>query len=79
MTAIKLDRLMTIDIDDVEDTRYKHRGNSNPKYSEYLRVWGVANIVKLTSHKKYKVDGCGHIYMSVANIFCNFFFYSIDI
>jgi hypothetical protein len=65
MTTTQLDRLMRININSIEDIRYKYFGVLKPKYSEYPRVWGEVGIMKLKSCDRCKLDGLGHTYMLV--------------
>ena len=60
MTATLLDGLHPVKIDGVEKSRYNHwSGGSEPKWAKYLRTWGEAGTVKLTSIATGKLEDRG--------------------
>jgi hypothetical protein len=46
MTMAKLDRLKLITINKVKKTRIEHYGLPLPNFTQYLRTWGEAEIIK---------------------------------
>jgi hypothetical protein len=49
-----LDGLMVTTIQDVTDTRYKHWGDPNPTFHNYLRTWGEVGKIKRKDKKGSK-------------------------
>jgi len=58
-TATLLDGLGVIDIDGVNETRYVHFSEKNPKFSKHLRTWGEAGTVTLKSKATPKIADRG--------------------
>ena len=59
-TATLLDGLQPVEINGVTKSRYNHWSNgSEPKWAKYLRTWGEAGTVKLTSLATGKLEDRG--------------------
>jgi hypothetical protein len=52
MTMTKLDWLKLITINKVKETRIEHYGLPLPKFTQYLRTWGEAGIIKIGKDRK---------------------------
>ena len=59
LTAVKLDGLEVVEIDNVKKTRYEHVFKRNPAFAGHLRIWGEAGTVKLKTSTSPKMDNKG--------------------
>ena len=64
-TAMKLNRLVVTTINWKAQTRYKHFGYKIPKFTNYLKTWGKAGVVKTKSKTEAKLKNKGTTYMMV--------------
>jgi hypothetical protein len=58
-TSTLLDSFIVISCNNIEDTRYVHWGGHNPNFTNSLRVWGEASMVKIKTKTTPKLDDCG--------------------
>jgi hypothetical protein len=58
-TATLLDGLTIVELNGINDTRFKHWGKENPKFVHHLRTWGEAGTVKLKTQGTPKVADRG--------------------
>ena len=59
LTAVKLDGLDVVTIDNESRTRYEHLFGSNPAFAQHLRTWGEAGTVKLKTDTTPKMHTKG--------------------
>ncbi len=63
MTMTKLDWLKLIQINKVKKTRMDHYGLPLPKFTQYLRTWGEAGIIKTGKDGKTGDQGVTGMFM----------------
>ncbi len=66
MIMTKLDWLKLITINKVKKTRIEHYGLPLPKFTQYLRTWGEAGIIKTSRDGKIRDRGVTGMFMGYA-------------